>query len=110
MNSASSERKGSTSSNRPPSEVTYQNQNGQILLTVEQQHYLKRVLRLRTGDRFVVMDGRGSVWNAELQEDTAQASQKEENPRHAKMSMCSASRIFVLTIPASWVSTLQPRG
>lgn len=48
-----------------------QNQNGQILLTVEQQHYLKRVLRLRTGDRFIVMDGQGSVWNAELHEDKA---------------------------------------
>lgn len=48
-----------------------QNQDGQIILTVEQQHYLKRVLRLKTGDRFVVMDGQGSAWNAELAENTA---------------------------------------
>lgn len=48
-----------------------QNQDSQIILTVEQQHYLKRVLRLRTGDRFIVMDGQGSVWNAELAENTA---------------------------------------
>ncbi|PSF36818.1 16S rRNA (uracil(1498)-N(3))-methyltransferase [Aphanothece hegewaldii CCALA 016] len=48
-----------------------QNQNGQIILTVEQQHYLKRVLRLKTGSCFVIMDGQGSAWNAELQENTA---------------------------------------
>lgn len=48
-----------------------QNQNGQIILTVEQQHYLKRVLRFKTGSRFVVMDGQGSAWNAELEENAA---------------------------------------
>jgi 16S rRNA (uracil1498-N3)-methyltransferase len=48
-----------------------QEQNGQIELTVGQQHYLKRVLRLKKGDRFVVMDGRGSAWNALLDDTTA---------------------------------------
>ena len=41
-------------------------QQGQILLTKEQQHYLGRVLRLREGDRFIAMDGRGKWWLAQL--------------------------------------------
>lgn len=39
----------------------------QITLTAEQQHYLGRVLRLRNGDRFIVMDG-GQRWLSELRE------------------------------------------
>lgn len=42
-------------------------QNQQITLTVEQQHYLGTVLRLRQGDRFIAMDGQGHLWLAELQ-------------------------------------------
>ncbi|OUL37343.1 16S rRNA (uracil(1498)-N(3))-methyltransferase [Nostoc sp. T09] len=41
-------------------------QQGQILLTKEQQHYLARVLRLREGDRFIAMDGRGKWWLTQL--------------------------------------------
>jgi len=40
----------------------------QITLTIEQQHYLSRVLRLRSGDRFIVMDGQGCWWLAELEQ------------------------------------------
>jgi 16S rRNA (uracil1498-N3)-methyltransferase len=47
-------------------------QAGQIYLTPEQQHYLGRVLRLRTGDRFIAMDGRGTWWLAQLQGEQAQ--------------------------------------
>lgn len=39
----------------------------QIDLTREQQHYLNRVLRLQTGDRFIAMDGRGHWWLAVLE-------------------------------------------
>ncbi len=49
-----------------------QHQNGQIALTSEQQHYLHRVLRLQKGDRFVVMDGQGKAWIAQLIETYAQ--------------------------------------
>jgi 16S rRNA (uracil1498-N3)-methyltransferase len=38
----------------------------QINLTAEQQHYLVRVLRLRSGDRFIAMNGQGESWLAEL--------------------------------------------
>ncbi|MEH2459472.1 16S rRNA (uracil(1498)-N(3))-methyltransferase [Nostoc sp.] len=41
-------------------------QQGQILLTKEQQHYLGRVLRLHEGDRFIAMDGKGKWWLAQL--------------------------------------------
>jgi len=47
-------------------------QQQQIVLTVQQQHYLTRVLRLRQGDRFIAMDGRGTWWMAALEETTAQ--------------------------------------
>jgi 16S rRNA (uracil1498-N3)-methyltransferase len=43
-----------------------QQENEQIHLTSQQQHYLNRVLRLREGDRFVAMDGRGKAWIAQL--------------------------------------------
>jgi 16S rRNA (uracil1498-N3)-methyltransferase len=47
-------------------------QNQQIILTPEQQHYLSRVLRLREGDRFIAMDGRGHWWLAKLEANQGQ--------------------------------------
>ena len=47
-------------------------QDQQILLTSGQQHYLSRVLRLRQGDRFVAIDGRGQWWLAALSGTQAQ--------------------------------------
>ncbi|MEG3898707.1 MULTISPECIES: 16S rRNA (uracil(1498)-N(3))-methyltransferase [unclassified Microcoleus] len=38
-----------------------------IDLTLEQQHYLHRVLRLNNSDRFIAMDGRGHWWLAVLE-------------------------------------------
>jgi len=51
-----------------------------INLTPEQQHYLHRVLRLQTGDKFIAMDGRGHWWLAvlEAQETGLIASITEE--------------------------------
>ncbi|MFN6569837.1 16S rRNA (uracil(1498)-N(3))-methyltransferase [Dendronalium sp. ChiSLP03b] len=46
-------------------------QNQQILLTKEQQHYLGHVLRLREGDRFIAMDGKGKWWLAQLATEQA---------------------------------------
>ncbi|MEM1172009.1 MAG: 16S rRNA (uracil(1498)-N(3))-methyltransferase [Cyanobacteria bacterium P01_H01_bin.35] len=40
-----------------------------VFLTVEQQHYLGRVLRLGIGDEFIVMDGAGKWWLAKLTPD-----------------------------------------
>jgi 16S rRNA (uracil1498-N3)-methyltransferase len=46
-------------------------QASRLTLTLEQQHYLYRVLRLKSGDRFIVMDGQGNSWLAELQTEQA---------------------------------------
>ena len=40
--------------------------NNHISLLLEQQHYLRRVLRLQTGDRFIAMDGKGCCWLVKL--------------------------------------------
>jgi 16S rRNA (uracil1498-N3)-methyltransferase len=50
-----------------------QQQDGQIFLTPPQQHYLCRVLRLKAGDRFIAMDGRGSWYVSELAASLTQA-------------------------------------
>jgi 16S rRNA (uracil1498-N3)-methyltransferase len=47
-------------------------QQGQIVLTKEQLHYLVRVLRLREGDRFIAMDGMGKWWLAQLAGEQAE--------------------------------------
>lgn len=49
-----------------------QQQGGKIDLTLEQQHYLKRVLRLREGERFIAMNGLGKAWLAQLDGTSAQ--------------------------------------
>jgi 16S rRNA (uracil1498-N3)-methyltransferase len=41
-------------------------------LTADQQHYLRRVLRLQAGDRFLAIDGRGAAYLVELHMDRAQ--------------------------------------
>ncbi|PMB26921.1 16S rRNA (uracil(1498)-N(3))-methyltransferase [Fischerella thermalis CCMEE 5205] len=46
-----------------------------ITLTAEQQHYLCRVLRLQSGDRFIAMDGMGKWWLAKLLGTEAQVLQ-----------------------------------
>ena len=47
-------------------------QDQKILLTNQQQHYLGHVLRLRRGDHFVAMDGRGQWWLAQMEVNQAQ--------------------------------------
>ena len=49
-----------------------QRHDSTLTLTPEQQHYLRRVLRLQPGDRFIAMDGQGGWWLAKL-EPTATA-------------------------------------
>ena len=48
-----------------------QQEADRILLNSQQQHYLKRVLRLVNGDRFIAMDGFGKSWIAEIEGETA---------------------------------------
>ncbi len=44
----------------------------QVALTEPQRHYLYRVLRLRVGDRVIVLDGQGQAWQARLGADGAE--------------------------------------
>lgn len=41
-------------------------QDEHLILTAEQQHYLGRVLRLKQGDRFIIIEDQGQWWIAEL--------------------------------------------
>lgn len=43
-----------------------------VTLTHQQQHYLKRVIRLQNGDRFIAMNGKGKSWLAKLDDTKAQ--------------------------------------
>ncbi|MGB3614196.1 MAG: 16S rRNA (uracil(1498)-N(3))-methyltransferase [Elainellaceae cyanobacterium] len=45
---------------------TQQHRNSKLQLTVEQKHYLGRVLRLRNGDRFIALDEQDQSWVVEL--------------------------------------------
>lgn len=46
-----------------------------VFLTVEQHHYLERVLRLGVGDRFIIMDGEGKWWLAKLTPDISRKTE-----------------------------------
>ncbi len=48
-------------------------QGSVLTLIPDQIHYLQRVLRLGTGDRFIVLNGQGQSWVAVLQAGTGQA-------------------------------------
>ncbi|WP_013323206.1 16S rRNA (uracil(1498)-N(3))-methyltransferase [Gloeothece verrucosa] len=49
-----------------------QQQQEWVNLTHDQQHYLKRVLRLKDGDPLIIMNGQGKAWKAILQGTSAQ--------------------------------------
>jgi 16S rRNA (uracil1498-N3)-methyltransferase len=55
-------------------------QANQLTLTAEQRHYLQRVLRLQSGDRFLALDGQGHLWAAVLQRDATQATLTAHRP------------------------------
>ena len=66
----------------------------QIVLTAEQQHYLSRVLRLRSGDQFIAMNGQGQGWLASLESDQAHILE----PIHAHSEL-PISVTLVLALP-----------
>lgn len=46
-------------------------ENGLIALTSEQSHYLKKVVRLKSHDRFIALNGQGQAWLAEIIDNSA---------------------------------------
>ena len=53
---------------------------GAVPLSAPEQHYLARVLRLRSGDGFAVVDGAGHLWQASLCNGAAQLLQPHTAP------------------------------
>lgn len=47
-------------------------QGERVILSVGQQHYLYRVVRLREGDRCILLNGQGQAWIAQLAGEQAQ--------------------------------------
>lgn len=54
--------------------------NGVVPLETAERHYLSRVMRLRPGDGFAVVDGAGHLWQATLQQAGAQLLQPLDQP------------------------------
>jgi 16S rRNA (uracil1498-N3)-methyltransferase len=46
-------------------------ENGLIALTPEQSHYLKKVVRLKSHDHFIALNGQGQAWLAEIIDNSA---------------------------------------
>ncbi|NEQ50895.1 MAG: 16S rRNA (uracil(1498)-N(3))-methyltransferase [Leptolyngbya sp. SIO3F4] len=64
-----------------------------LQLTKEQVHYLQRVLRLRSGDLFIVQDGCGEQWQGQLTETLGCAkilSALSSPPRPARLELVAA--------------------
>ncbi|HEY9847401.1 MAG TPA: 16S rRNA (uracil(1498)-N(3))-methyltransferase, partial [Candidatus Caenarcaniphilales bacterium] len=59
--------------------------NQQLTLTSAQLHYLTRVLRLRSGDRFIALDGQGHCWVAELKPALVPAQILEAIPAQTEL-------------------------
>ena len=69
-----------------------------VMLPLERQeaHYLGRVLRLRPGDRFAVVDGAGHLWSAVLrQADRAELEQPLAAPLELEPPPCPALELAV---------------
>lgn len=61
--------------------------NGWAELTSSQQHYLRRVLRLKDGDSLIIMNGRGQSWQAQLENTSVQLSQPLQESRELSFNL-----------------------
>lgn len=71
-----------------------------VYLTVSQQHYLRHVLRLKSGERFLVFDGKGALWMASLGRSGEQAALSPV-PETAEGEQISSVRHLSITLAAS---------
>ena len=55
-----------------------------VPLLPAERHYLQRVLRLRAGDRFAVVDGAGQLWPAALEPEAARLLLPLEQPAESE--------------------------
>jgi 16S rRNA (uracil1498-N3)-methyltransferase len=56
-------------------------------LQPDQLHYLRRVLRLQPGDRFIALNGQGKVWLAQLRETSAKLLQEIDESSELPMTI-----------------------
>lgn len=68
---------------------------GLLALEAAEQHYLSRVLRLRPGDSFAVVDGAGHLWHATLQPSGAQLLQPLDQPLQRQRAPSPALKLAV---------------
>lgn len=69
--------------------------NGVVPLETAERHYLSRVMRLRPGDGFAVVDGAGHLWQATLQQAGAQLLQPLNQPLQLQPAPCPALQLAV---------------
>ncbi len=72
-----------------------------IVLTDAQQHYLRRVLRLQAGDRFIALDGAGDWFLSELTSSSAHATvlEKVEAKAYGGQTELPAQVILLTAMP-----------
>jgi 16S rRNA (uracil1498-N3)-methyltransferase len=58
-----------------------------INLDAQQLHYLRRVLRLKNGDRFIALNGVGNAWIAQIKEQSAQIIESIELKTELSISL-----------------------
>lgn len=63
-----------------PERLSAAGSDGRVSLSSDECHYLKRVLRLRSGDAFAVVDGAGQLWQAQLEGQLAVLQQPLAQP------------------------------
>ncbi|SBO41912.1 16S rRNA (uracil(1498)-N(3))-methyltransferase [Cyanobium sp. NIES-981] len=65
---------------------------GLLPLEREELHYLRRVLRLRQGERFAVVDGCGRLWSATMPQDPPQQTQGAQLEQPLDQPLVRSSR------------------
>lgn len=83
-----------------PEQIPEQLSDRPITLTPAQHHYLRRVLRLQDGDRFIALDGRGREFLSEIASSPEQAIVLDEiQAAHGGQTELPATLILLTAMP-----------
>ncbi|MEM8503786.1 MAG: 16S rRNA (uracil(1498)-N(3))-methyltransferase [Cyanobacteria bacterium P01_D01_bin.1] len=77
-----------------------QQHEGFLFLRTDQTHYLRRVLRLSSGDRFIAQDGQGRRWLAALSDE----------PNQAQVVETIVAPVTALAVPPLRLAAALPKG
>ncbi|MEL6383170.1 MAG: 16S rRNA (uracil(1498)-N(3))-methyltransferase [Cyanobacteria bacterium J06626_18] len=89
---------------------TEQIEGSTLSLTPDQQHYLMRVLRLRGGDCFLALDGKGGLWFATLTPSGEQAHLTVSEDVSTNSSSSSAAASANVIPPITLAACLPKQG